>query len=116
VGAGGDEHLPRGGPADRAGVLAVPGEAFRQAAGEGHHVGLGGAFILGGKGEPLAIAGDGREDLEARVGGQALGRAAGDGDFPEVALGGEDDGIAVERRGAEEARGALDGGEQGDAN
>ena len=95
---GGVEDLPVGSPADDRAALSREGAANGQAARERHRVDLGRALVLGGKGQGQAVRRDGRIGLHPVVGGQAPGRPAARIDRPEVALGGEDDRVAVNGR------------------
>ena len=82
---------------ESAGGLALVGEPGDGPAGEGHDADLGLALVLCAEGDGLAVGRDSGELLGAGMGGETPGRAAGDADGPEVALGGEDDRVAGER-------------------
>ena len=90
-------------PADDLRAAAQPSEPLRQTAADRHDVNLRRSFIGADKRDALAIRRDGRVGLLGRMRGEALGNAAIDADLPEVALGGKDQRIAGNRRGAEVA-------------
>ena len=114
VGAGDDAAV--GGPALHAAAGIVPSQALGHAAGHGHDVDLLRAFIAGDESEPLAVGRDGGLELSRGVGGEARGDAALVGDLPEVALGGEDDGVFFQGGLAVVAQGGTNRGRSDDAH
>ena len=96
---GGDvDDLARRRPAAHLRVGAEPGEAARRAALGRHDVDLGMLLVAADEGEQLAVGREaGRRGLgEAR--GQAPGDAAGGAHGPQVVVGDEHEGLAVDRR------------------
>src|SRR5260370_34188397 len=92
----------------------VEGDLAGNAAGGWHDVDLLVAVVLTGEGDPFAVGREFREQLDARVGGQARGCAAGDWRGPEIAAVGEGDAVAVDVGETEEA--GLGGEGEGDGD
>ncbi len=103
VGEGGEvgrrvDELARGSPGRCDRGLALVGSTGGDPPGERHGVDLGGPLVAGGEGDGPAVGRDHRVVLDARVGREPLGGAPGHGHGPQVALGREDDRVAVDRR------------------
>ncbi|MCS0661192.1 hypothetical protein, partial [Massilia terrae] len=116
---GADQDFALRGPAQHQHIAVLEGQALGQAAVERHHVGFLRALIRGGEGDQLAVEGERGVGFGGRVGGQALGLAAGDRGAPEVALGGEHHGVAADGGEAEvgvggRGVGGSEGGGQGE--
>ena len=102
---------PRAHPCGRERRLAIVGAARRHAARERHGVDLSRSFVARGEREQPAVGRNDRIRLLGRVARETTRQAAFDGHRPQVAFGGEDNGLAVDRGEAIEAeRTWLSGG------
>ena len=90
------QHLSGWREAPDAGVLAVPGDALRQAAIQRHEVGLAGPFVGSAEGHRAAVGRQRRARFEIRVRGDAFGAAARETHTPEITFRREDDGVATQ--------------------
>ena len=81
-------------------TVKIIGKPFRHSAVDTHAIELCCAFILARENDGLAIGGNAGILLKALVGCQAGGSAVRQVVFPEIAFGGEDDGIFVDGGGA----------------
>ena len=92
----GDDHVVRAVPPAGSGLGGrVEGEAPRRAAGGRDHPDVGAGVAGLGVGDPAAVGGDAGEHVLAGGAGQPLGGATRLGDGPDVAVGDEDDPVAV---------------------
>ena len=92
VAAAAEENLAVGGPARGPGRGRDDRSAASARRRGGHDIHIVIAFVLGGKGDELAVRGELRKGLLAFVSGKPQGHAAIDRDLPQIAFGGEDDG------------------------
>ncbi len=95
VGAlGGIEHLAGRRPADGQVAAAIEGDALGRAAADRHDIDLGRAVIGGGERHPFAVRRGGGVGLLAGMRGQPRRLAASGRSTPQIALGGEQHGVA----------------------
>ncbi|ASR43240.1 hypothetical protein BEN78_07480 [Xanthomonas citri pv. mangiferaeindicae] len=85
----GVEHLALRRPALHQHAPALEAQALGHATGQRHHIGLGGAVVVGRIGQPGAVRGDRGLGLVGRMAGQAPGLATVDARQPQVAFRGE---------------------------
>ena len=93
--------------------VALECQTDRRTAAKRHDVNLGGAFIAGGKRDPLPIRRHGGIGFCCEIAGQTLRHTAGETGTPEIAFGDEDDTVIEDRRLSVVARRHVGSGDSG---
>ena len=91
------EHLAIGCPRGDARCAAFEGLTLWPATFDGHRIDLADAFVVADEGDGFSIGRDVRERFASCVGGETLGGSAFHIRSPQVAFGGEDNGVPVNR-------------------